>query len=481
MTRRTGTICALGALLWQMPCGVWAEGVKTKGKAPPDEVRVVRLTVSPAAEPRPALEYRLLPAMARQVDGNAAPLYYTGALLMLTGDRKKTEFVKKFQKWLDVPIADLPRQEVRDLLAELRHALRYVELASLRRHCQWSHPLGEGYMLLLPELSPLRCLGMALAVRARLEMVEGRWGDAVNSIRALLTMARHISQADLIIHSLVGTSCGSMAMRRVEELLRLQNAPSLYWPLSNLPSPLVDLGRALDSEAALLYASLPGLRGVDTDRRTPEQWRELLVELASLVETAGGPESEYRGWSGELLAGLTAMKAYPEAKRYLLATGRAAEEVEAMSVPRAILIHNVSAWHEVSDDQRKWLAMPYWQGHAGLAAARESIEQLRPEASGMLVAALMVASERAYLVTARLDRHVAALRCVEALRLHASSHDRKWPGSLRDIDSVPVPIDPLTGKAFPYRIEDGRAILDVPPVPADDLKHAIRYELTLWQ
>lgn len=44
------------------------------------------------------------------------------------------------------------------------------------------------------------------------------------------------------------------------------------------------------------------------------------------------------------------------------------------------------------------------------------------------------------------DRRVAALRTIEALRLHAVSHDGKLPESLGHVTEVPIPDDPATGK-----------------------------------
>ena len=52
----------------------------------------------------------------------------------------------------------------------------------------------------------------------------------------------------------------------------------------------------------------------------------------------------------------------------------------------------------------------------------------------------------------RMDRRVAALRCVEAVRLYAAAHDGKLPPSLDEIKDVPVPRDPVDDKPFGYRL-----------------------------
>ncbi len=74
------------------------------------------------------------------------------------------------------------------------------------------------------------------------------------------------------------------------------------------------------------------------------------------------------------------------------------------------------------------------------------------------------------------DRRVAALRTVEALRLHAASHDGKLPDSLGQINEVPIPDDPATGKPLEYNRAGKAALL----VAADaGLKFPPSFRLTV--
>jgi hypothetical protein len=63
----------------------------------------------------------------------------------------------------------------------------------------------------------------------------------------------------------------------------------------------------------------------------------------------------------------------------------------------------------------------------------------------------------------RLERDVAALRVIEALRMYAAEHDGRLPQTLEDIETVPVPTNPATGKAFAYRLDGKTGILELPP------------------
>ena len=85
----------------------------------------------------------------------------------------------------------------------------------------------------------------------------------------------------------------------------------------------------------------------------------------------------------------------------------------------------------------------------------------------------------------RLDRHIAVLQCVEALRYYAAVNDGKLPGSLEDIKKsikqVSIPNDPVTQKSFDYSCSGSEAILKGPaPVGAESDK-AIYYRLVLSQ
>ncbi|HEX5269924.1 MAG TPA: hypothetical protein VFW33_05535, partial [Gemmataceae bacterium] len=86
-----------------------------------------------------------------------------------------------------------------------------------------------------------------------------------------------------------------------------------------------------------------------------------------------------------------------------------------------------------------------------------------------------------YGAAARLDRRIAALRCVEALRLYAAAHDGKLPVALADVKEVPIPDDPMTGKPFAYKVDGDTATITAGPPPGDPTpaQNTLIYELTL--
>ena len=124
----------------------------------------------------------------------------------------------------------------------------------------------------------------------------------------------------------------------------------------------------------------------------------------------------------------------------------------------------------------KWQTFPYWEAHKGMEDA-ERLTKLAKEKAGRLVLSdapaiplaplVLPAIQKVMMARVRLDRRIAALRCVEAVRLYGAAHGAKLPATLGAIKEVPIPTDPGTGKEFAYRVAGDRATLSGPPLPKE--------------
>ena len=63
---------------------------------------------------------------------------------------------------------------------------------------------------------------------------------------------------------------------QVQQFIQQPDAPNLYWALSTLPRPLVDMRPGAEAESNILYLQFPELRDLDKKKLSPEEWRELL-------------------------------------------------------------------------------------------------------------------------------------------------------------------------------------------------------------
>jgi hypothetical protein len=451
--------------------------------AQPQSAEPIKLTLPPAAAPVPALKYPLLPELSEQTPGNAAQLYYRAFSPEWWSNVRKREVMDKVDKAVETPIADLKKSDLRWLLDF--KALREVDRAARRAYCDWelTERLKEdGIYLLIPDVQAMREFAQFLTVRARLEMADGHLDRALHTLRTGFALARHVGDGVTLIQSLVGVAVAMRMVAQVEELLRQPGAPNLYWALTGLPRPFADLRKPLQGEKLWLFGTWPELRDVDNPHLSPHQ-RERLVVIAALF--VADPSRDYRTWAPDTAARLATIarvaKAYPGAKRALIAAGRKPEEVEALPALQVVLIEALRDFERRRDDEYKWMAVPYPAARPGLLRAEKSLREAKDRRESIPIAETMLPTTlKVYGAATRLDRRIAALRCIEAVRMYAATHDGKPPAALADVTEVPIPSDPMTGKAFEYKANGETFTLSAAAPPGDTMPYnTLTYEVTL--
>src|SRR5262249_8930619 len=118
-------------------------------EAPPKpQPRLVQMTVSPAAAPRGALRYRLLPEYLDRKPGNRADLYHRAMLMadQVSSDAKKKLYDEIYSRSMQgntlLPEGLSPDQ-VQQRVSVFHNALREVEGGAWRDHCDWGLRLRE--------------------------------------------------------------------------------------------------------------------------------------------------------------------------------------------------------------------------------------------------------------------------------------------------------------------------------------------------
>jgi hypothetical protein len=127
------------------------------------------------------------------------------------------------------------------------------------------------------------------------------------------------------------------------------------------------------------------------------------------------------------------------------------EKVAAMPVVQAVGLYTLSRYKHWRDEAFKYLSLPYHEAHARLKETEQALSRAA-SAEAFSMSVLLPSVSRAAFISARLDRHVAMLRVIEAVRMHAAKH-RQLPATLADVTIVPVPEDPVTGRPFTYQLE----------------------------
>jgi len=463
-------IAALGALPL---CPAVHGADKTADKS----IEVRTLSLVPAAEPVPAMSYRLLPRYLEQKAGNAALLYYSAAALCPDGDTDDIQ--QKISDWRDLPVDQLDRKEVDEALSSFSSCFHQIKLAAQRNYCQWELPLEDGFALQLPHLSTFRRMIFAMQLQIRLKIADGETDQALEMLQDGFYMGRSIAEGPTIIQDLVGIAITAVLFKEVEGLMQRPDSPNLYWALTALPDPMIDMHSSLEYEREMLFVEFPQLRNLESEVLSPAQASAVASDFVKKIQILdeGVGDMPFKG----LLPVGWVMMHYSDAKEYLVRKGYSQERIEALPAAQAVLIYQKQEYLEMADSLFKWFSLPYYQAQPHL---KEGGKRLNDHISTKgikvnLFCTLLPALSRITFLQARLDRNIALLRTIEAIRMFAADHSGQLPGSLAEITAVPIPADPMTGRDFIYRRIDARnARLEAPVAPEESKRRPV-YELTI--
>jgi hypothetical protein len=448
-------------------------------------VPLVKVTVAAGKAAPRALRYPLLPEPLDQTPGNAALLWLRAARAAAGPAGKMTE--KQHEEWVggDKPLKDLSRVEIRKFLDTARTALLLADRAARCERCDWDQgPLTfqnvQSFLdPMLEDVQGLRALASLLSVQFRLQLIEGDYDGAARTIQTGLTLGRQLGQGPTMIQSLVGIAITGIAVGQIEQWVSTPGAPNLYWSLTALPTPLIDVRSSIRYELDSVYRSYPALRRLERETMDAKKIQSLVEELFESVCKLEG--SAPTGWESKLGLGVLAARAYPDAKKYLLDEGEDKARIEAMPVLQVVMLHLLRQYDRQRDDTLKWLSVPYWQGREPLEAiTREAQARLKDSPGHLLMYMLSPAVVKVHAASVRVARHAAALRCLEAVRLYAAAHRGKLPEKLSDVKPLPLPLDPVTGESFDavYRKDGGKAVFELRAVPGQGTFTPRRYELS---
>jgi hypothetical protein len=460
-----------------------------------DRMERVSLAISPAAEPKPALERTLWLGDRQRKPGNGATNYYR-ALILSENARNavagKKDHPVEGENWLSVPLANFPKDDVALFLQPYHTTLAELEVATTRETCKWELRTdqlqgNDVLSLLLPEFQAMRDLGRVVAYKARYEIARGEYDDALQTLRMGYQMAHDAAEPPLLINALIGVSIAMQMHAVTLDLINTSGSPNVYWALKQLPQPLVDIRPALRFELTMPYQMFPFLKDAETARRSPEEWQRLTAEtLANLNQLAiNENSSRLADWQLRLGATALMMKAYPSAKQQLIDGGMDKAAVEKMPVAQVIALHASRSYRYTYEEMFKWTLLPYPEGRQPM---QQTLARLKSEGylgqpfgekEVLPIATLLMPSvEAVMLATARLERRQAALETIEAIRMHAAARKGELPDSLEQLAVAPAPKNPFTGRLFDYRCDDRKAVIEerspgLDPVRASDREYLI--------
>ena len=443
------------------------------------EIPIHKLTITPAAAPVPALRFKLLPDLRETTPGNAALIYYRAfAPDWSSHVRGNKEIRERIDAAQDRPAAEVKTmmdlQFIRDW-----GMLKEVDRGARRAYCDWEMTprlREEGISMLLPDVQGLREFGRYLRLRAKLELADGQFDKAAYSLQTGLQLGQHAAHGPTLIQGLVGAAITNVMLNEVEEWVGAPGSPNLYWALTDLPQPFIDLRMGFQGERLMLDNLLPGFHEalVDGHMRalSQDQLHDIVSKLSQITDGRPPP-----------MIAIVAIvaKNYGPAKQFLKERGWPEADVEALPAVQVVLLHEAATYDRLYDEMLKWQGQPYAIARAGLDQAdRQLKDEIARTGRQSLASLLLPAVSKVYSAQARTDRNINRFRTIEAIRLYAAAHG-KLPAQLADITEVPVPIDPYTGQPFDYRLDGDTATLTAPP-PIGEPPHegnSRRYEIKL--
>lgn len=418
--------------------------------------------------------------MIDQTPGNAAP-QYVRALLVWSNDNRYESVQDKIAGWEELPLDQLAHNEEAQNFFNNTPSDQWelIHFAARKEYCDWDLPLREyNFATHIPELQRMRDLARLVAFKARIEISRGQIDLAADTLRTGLAMARHAAQGQTLINGLVGSAISGLMYAQLQELIQRPNCPNLYWSLTALPEPLVDLRPGLQFEYDSLYLFLPELRNVRGASHTEAAWNTMLLQVADkLMKVMPGIADSKKNWEWLGQGAFFAVTAYPKAKKQLQEAGFSRSQIQNMPVSQAILTATIENFEHERDNVYKWLYVPAPQAFVGLAEAEKNVKsdsEIIP-IGALLLPSLVKVKE----AQVRYQRELAAFRCVEALRWYAAQHQNQLPQQLSEITNVPLPNDPMTGQPFAYQFSGGEAVLTSPAPPGEPASQGLSWTIQM--
>jgi hypothetical protein len=469
MTRVSSMTTAVASTIALAFCSPASRAQETK----PLPETLIRLNVTPAREPQPALKYHLLPELKEMSPGNPIQGYlkcylgqYRFAFDELSFERRGT--------LLAMPLEELPGPEVPQFG---RGALAQADLAARLDNPDWQILLKlkeNGIATLLPDVQGMRALARALQARFRAEVSSGRVDDGIRTAKTMFALARHMGEHPTMIGDLVAIAMARVAIDPFQEMLELPDCPNFYWALTNLPDPFISISTGMDGERFMVEIFF---RELDANApMSAERIQRAIDELGKLDQLIGHNEKDREKVSlRDYLARCTkSTQRMVVARNRLIAGGLPEGRVRMFPPDQLILLDEARECQARFDDFAKRMAFPAWQVEEMTESSRNAVREPAFFADRLV-------PDEPFLrrAQARLEQSFGLLRHVEALRMYAAEH-QAFPSLLSDV-KVPLPVDPFSGKPFSYESNGKTAhIRGTPPRNAkDNAALRLHYEVTL--
>jgi len=345
---------------------------------------------------------------------------------------------------------------------------RLLDKASRMHHADWSvNAEPKSIATLLEQSNNMRALARYLSGKAGWEIRNGKYEDAVKTLRVGIAMGNHAAKANpaSIFGMLVGIVLQGMMQDLIMTLESQPDAPNLYPALTQVTQPADSFQLALQGDLFFVFASKDGLQIFENiDKASPEQCRAKLENVVPLVFQLGANPWNSEPDKSRIAAAITATctLCYPQARDCLLARGRTADEIEKLSVYQVVTPYLFEEIKAAYDRLLVTATFPVNSSHTAIASeSQQPLKKIQSPVDTYVMLMMLPALNATRTACRRQHQTYELLKIIEAIRYYAAVHGGRLPGSLEAIKEIPVStVDPMSGKPFGYKVEGHTAIID---------------------
>jgi len=182
---------------------------------------------------------------------------------------------------------------------------------------------------------------------------------AAETLKTGFAMSRHAAEGGALINSMVGVAVASVLVPEVEHLVQADDFPNLYWALSALGSPLIDIATPIDHERLWIFSEFPYSSKLSTTILSKAQAQDLKASATKFLDFVNGSGTD-SVLPNELKVAAYSMLAYPEAKAALVERGYDVEKVELMPVAQVIVLNGLEHYASFLDESVVIARLPYF-------------------------------------------------------------------------------------------------------------------------
>ena len=424
---------ALAAIVWP------TARAEAQPEVEPKDGRVTyKMTLHPAAVSKPALKYKLFPDIREQIPGNKVQMFLRcfsehellfGAESQSKRDKLKflslDELAKEAKEYpMPEDVADAARMNKTDWQVEY----------FMKR---------DGFKTSFLNILPMRNLADVIILHARCQIAAHDYGGAIQTTSYLLSFAQTFDEHPTLFGAIMGLAIENRALAVVQELIAQPGCPNLYWALTDLPAPIISGRRAVNGEKILFHELQNRIRESQTDEM-------IAAHMNEIFSNPFEPADQKLDFKKYVTDDDDRLK---KARARLIESNFDSKQVAIWSATRVIAMDEFNTCTILREEHSKWFNTPFAEAQAGIHAVEEEAKKSdSPFIKRCLTPTLNIKPG-----LTRSEQHIAAFRIIEAIRLYAHEHG-ELPRALDKI-KLPIPVDPVSGKAFEYSGKDGVATL----------------------